>query len=131
MPKRHKTKLRALAKLMSEKAAAKPTQAVRAKPAPPVPVEFKPVVRFEAVVIPQGGGQYLVSPAKPVVEQDTDEIDTAEFARRVGKISQSYVQQLVAEGVIVGRRMSPKPTSKFLIKASEVARYLESTKEIE
>lgn len=108
--------------------AARPARGNRAPVATPAPgVEFKPVVRFEPVMVPLGNGKFEVTAGKPIVSQADDEIDTAEFAKHA-RITQSYCQQLCSEGAIVARRMSGKKRSKFLISLSELTRYIEATK---
>jgi hypothetical protein len=93
-----------------------------------IATEFRPHVTFNPTVIPLGGGKFEVIAGKPIVMDSADTIDTKEFAKRTG-LSQSYVQQMCAQGVINCRRMSMKPDSKFLIPISELQRHLDKTKD--
>lgn len=88
--------------------------------------EFKPVVSFKPVVIPQGNGRFLIEPGKPIVSTREAEIGTHEFARRSG-LSQRHVNTLCIEGKIKARRKSPLKKSEYLIPETELARFLNIT----
>jgi len=79
-------------------------------------------VRYEPVLVPQGNGEFLVKPGRPIVVNGTEEVSTAEFARLTG-LSQRHITTLCDEGRIVARKRSPLPKSEWLIRASEVSRF--------
>lgn len=90
--------------------------------------EFRPRVRFEPTVIPEGNGQYRVIAGKPIVESGEPEISMPEFLRRVkargGRLSERYAQQLCDEGRIRARKLvADKEKSQWRILATEVERF--------
>ena len=90
--------------------------------------QFRPRVRFEPTVIPQGNGEFLIKPGKPIVEQATDEIALPKAARELG-LSIRYMEQLCELGHIQHRRKSAKKRSHIMIPRTEIIRYQQKQKE--
>ena len=80
-----------------------------------VPDIFIPTIR-----IPQPDGSLLIRAGKPVLVEP--EMGTMEFSR-LTHISREYVIELIQEGRITARRMSPKERSHYLIPRSEAERF--------
>lgn len=81
-------------------------------------LEFKPLVIFSSVTIPQPDGSVLVRPGKPQIVGE--ETDVKRAARLIG-LSVRRVQAMCESGEIKCRQPSG-PKGKYLIPLSEIER---------
>lgn len=80
--------------------------------------EFKPIVQFPTIAIPQSDGSFIIKPGKPQVI--SGEVGCTQAAKLVG-LSASRIMQLCSEGKIQARQPSGFK-GKYLIPLSEIER---------
>lgn len=85
---------------------------------------FEPVIHVPTIKVAQPDGSILFKPGKPEVLKGEDEITAGEFARSTG-LSHRHVLNLIEQGKITARPLSPLKNSHKRIPRSELKRFLQ------